>query len=73
MSRCGFVFILIAIFTLAGTGAGMAQLHQRNIGPQVGDTIPRFSLTDQHGEMQDFQSLRGPNGLVMLFHRSAAW
>ena len=42
-------------------------------GPRVGERIPRFTLKDQHGREQTFDSLRGPNGLVLAFVRSADW
>lgn len=42
-------------------------------GPAIGETIPAFELTDHTGKTQTFESLRGPKGLVLLFHRSADW
>ena len=43
------------------------------IGPQVGDVVPSFSLTDQKGAVRDLKSLMGPNGLMLVFSRSADW
>lgn len=43
------------------------------LGPRVGDTLPAFSLVDQDGKTRDFASLGGPNGLVLVFFRSADW
>jgi len=43
------------------------------IGPQVGATVPGFSLPDQHGEVRTLSSLMGPKGLVLVFNRSADW
>jgi hypothetical protein len=40
---------------------------------KAGQTIPELSGTDQFGKPQDFDSLKGPNGLVLLFFRSADW
>lgn len=40
---------------------------------KVGDTIPFFRAIDQFGKSRDFENLKGPNGLVMLFFRSADW
>lgn len=40
---------------------------------KVGDQIPAFRATDQFGNERDFQDLKGPNGLVILFFRSADW
>jgi peroxiredoxin len=42
-------------------------------GPAVGERIPSFRLTDQHGREQTLETLRGPNGLVLAFVRSADW
>ena len=42
-------------------------------GPRVGETVPSFSLADQHGEARDLESLMGPNGLMLVFSRSADW
>lgn len=40
---------------------------------KVGDRIPTFRVADQFGEERDFDNLKGPNGLVILFFRSADW
>jgi peroxiredoxin len=42
-------------------------------GLHAGDKIPAISLTDQNGKVQDLHSLAGPNGLLLLFFRSADW
>ena len=42
-------------------------------GPQVGETAPSFSLVDQTGAERDLASLMGPNGLLLVFSRSADW
>ena len=42
-------------------------------GPEVGQKAPDFEVLDQHGESQTLESLAGPNGLLLLFHRSADW
>ncbi len=42
-------------------------------GPQVGETVPDFALADQRGEPRDLESLRGPNGTMLVFSRSADW
>ena len=43
------------------------------LGPQVDDTVPSFSLNDQTGAVRDLASLMGPNGLMLVFSRSADW
>lgn len=42
-------------------------------GPAVGQKIPPFEAVDQNGKRQTFESLKGPNGLLLMFHRSADW
>jgi peroxiredoxin len=35
--------------------------------------VPEFSLPDQSGRQRSFSSLRGKNGLLLYFVRSADW
>lgn len=42
-------------------------------GPAVGQPLPRFEARDQDGQLRTFEGLKGPNGLVVLFFRSADW
>ena len=42
-------------------------------GPEVGQEIPAFRAVDQYGKMQDFNSIRGPKGAMIVFFRSADW
>jgi hypothetical protein len=44
-----------------------------SLGPQVGEEVPAFSLPDQNGQVQTLESILGPNGALLLFHRSADW
>ena len=39
----------------------------------IGNKIPLLSGTDQFGQERSFENLKGPNGLVILFYRSADW
>ncbi len=43
------------------------------LGPQVGERVPDFSLPDQNGELLTLNSIMGPKGAMLLFHRSADW
>jgi peroxiredoxin len=43
------------------------------LGPQVGTTLPAFRLSDQYGRPQTIDSLMGPEGLMLVFSRSADW
>ena len=42
-------------------------------GPVIGEKIPSFRALDQNGRFQDFNSIRGPQGAVIMFNRSADW
>ena len=53
--------------------ASVATPDVTKLGPQVGQKVPDFSLVDQHGRARTLQSLMGPNGLVLVFNRSADW
>jgi hypothetical protein len=44
-----------------------------DVGPALGEPIPRFAARDQAGRLREFDDLRGPNGLVLVFFRSADW
>ena len=42
-------------------------------GPEPGERIPEFSLPDQDGASRSVANLAGPNGLLLVFYRSADW
>lgn len=42
-------------------------------GPAVGAALPAFEAPDQDGRRQAFDTLRGPNGLLLNFNRSVVW
>lgn len=44
-----------------------------DLGPQVGELVPDFEMVDQFGNTHDLESIMGPNGAMLLFHRSADW
>ena len=48
-------------------------LPPTSTGPAVGEKIPPFRAPDQNGNMQDFNSIRGPKGAAIYFVRSADW
>jgi len=45
----------------------------RSLGPQVGARVPDFILADHKGRSRTLMSLMGPNGLMLVFIRSADW
>ena len=44
-----------------------------SLGPQIGERVPDFALPDQNGRVRTRDSILGPNGAILLFHRSADW
>ena len=51
----------------------MTSIELMSIGLAVGQKAPAFSLSDQFGHVQTLDTLRGKNGTVLLFFRSADW
>ena len=72
-------FLLALTSTLWGEEGNSIKTRGTGVDPTtgtgiaIGEHIPDFRATDQHGTLQDFHSIRGPMGAVIYFHRSAAW
>lgn len=67
---CVFLgMLLIASFASAQREA--IDLSAR--GPLLGESIPEFSLPDQNGKIWTQDSILGPNGVMLVFVRSADW
>ncbi|HET9400189.1 MAG TPA: hypothetical protein VFO34_04485 [Candidatus Acidoferrales bacterium] len=49
------------------------QATSPSIGLEIGQRAPAFEATDQSGRTQTNETLKGPNGTVLLFFRSADW
>lgn len=43
------------------------------LGPRIGDRLPPLDAVDSRGRKRTLESLRGPNGLVLVIFRSADW
>jgi hypothetical protein len=59
--------------TLAEDTIQVASSELMSIGLAVGQKAPPLSLRDQTGRAQTLDSLKGANGTVLLFFRSADW
>jgi hypothetical protein len=60
--------------TVEGNTLHVASLKMLTaIGLDVGRKAPAFSAHDQFGQQQSLETLKGPNGTVLLFFRSADW
>jgi len=51
----------------------IASIELMSIGLAVGQKAPAFSMRDQFGRVQTLETLKGTNGTVLLFFRSADW
>jgi len=51
----------------------IASIEPMAIGLAVGQKAPAFSIRDQFGHVQTLDTLKGSNGTVLLFFRSADW
>jgi peroxiredoxin len=69
---CIRVLTLLAILVSLGAN-GMFGQTKTQVALQPGASIPGFELKDQSGKTQDFNSLKGSNGLLLIFSRSADW
>jgi len=70
----GKAAVVLTLFSLmAPFLEGQAPKSGSQPGPAVGQKIPFFRAPDQYGRMQDFNSLRGPNGAMIVFERSLDW
>ncbi len=66
--------LMIGFTLICGPAAPVAMAGESiATGPEVGVEIPDFEARDQSGRMRRFEDLRGPEGLLLLFHRTADW
>ena len=59
--------------TLGGDTIQLASIELMSLGLAVGQKAPAFSIRDQFGRTQTLDTLKGANGTVLLFFRSADW
>jgi hypothetical protein len=50
-----------------------AQNDGYQTGPSIGEKVPDFALPDQYGRTRTLNELMGPEGLLLVFSRSADW
>lgn len=53
--------------------AGSALAGAIDVGPAVGTRAPAIHAKDASGAPRDLRSVMGPNGVVLVFYRSAKW
>ena len=64
--------LLLGFSTLAAAQTREA-IDVASLGPQIGERVPDFSLPDQNGQIHTRDSIMGPNGVMLVFFRSADW
>ena len=64
---------LVFGFSMSAIAQSPITIDVNSLGPQVGEYVPNFNLPDQNGQAQTLDSIMGPNGAMLLFHRSADW
>jgi hypothetical protein len=73
---CWLVFLYSAGFVSLVSGQekpSSSEPAAPSIGLQIGQLAPTFALPDQFGQQQSNETLKGSNGTVLLFFRSADW
>jgi len=64
--------ILVSLL-LAAQVAAPVRPDPMTLGPAIGQPLIAFEARDQDGQLRNLDSLKGPNGLVLVFFRSADW
>ena len=73
--KCGILSSIGLVLVSAAVALGQSppRIGVSKLGPQVGERIADFRLQDQNGKEWTRDSLMGPNGLMLVFSRSADW
>jgi hypothetical protein len=64
------VLLFVGVFGLA---AKQNPSTKPSIGLDIGQQAPAFAVPDEYGRQQTNQTLKGANGTVLVFFRSADW
>jgi hypothetical protein len=74
--RCpSTVAVLLSAAALVGGQASPARTGPdlAKLGPQIGERVPDFRLSDQTGAVRDLKSVLKRGGAMLVFFRSAEW
>ncbi len=66
-------FSLAVLGLLASSSATANDEYARQWAPPVGSPMPVMEAQDQSGKVRTLEDLRGRNGLLVFFNRSADW
>jgi cytochrome oxidase Cu insertion factor (SCO1/SenC/PrrC family) len=64
---------LVAQAPTASQSTPRTKIDVSKLGPQVGERVPDFALSDQSGKTWTLQSIMGPKGAMLVFLHSADW
>ncbi len=68
------IFIFVSFLALPNAQENSSTKNESaTIGLHVGQKVPKFAARDQFGHEQSNETLKGLNGTVLLFFRSADW
>jgi cytochrome oxidase Cu insertion factor (SCO1/SenC/PrrC family) len=73
LRRVGLLALLATFLVVPVHAQTRTQIDVSKLGPQVGERVPDFTLTDQSGRPRTLQSIMGPRGAMLVFVRSADW
>lgn len=73
MKRSVSVFLFSLCLFAVGAETDKACAQAVSPGTNVGEKIPPFTARDQFGREVSSESLKGKNGTVLVFFRSADW
>ncbi len=74
--KIGAVILFFAGFFTVSSGQENALADHAvppSVGLEIGQQAPAFALSDQFGQEQSNETLKGSKGTVLLFFRSADW
>lgn len=66
-------FVGVSSFVAGQENPSTNRTASPSIGIEVGQRAPSFVLSDQFGHEQSNDTLKGSQGTVLLFFRSADW
>ena len=64
---------LVLAWGCQGVSESRRAIDIDELGPQVGELVPDFTLPDQNGRLVSLESILRPNGAILMFYRSADW
>ena len=67
------VLVMSMVLSTTPRAQDVRKIDVGKLGPQIGEMVPDFNLSDQHGKTWTLRSLMGPTGVMIVFLRSADW